>query len=208
MVLHIDFSDPKLAHRLLYGGGKKQLLARAIGCHKHQGLRVIDATAGLGRDAYVLAHLGCEMTLLERQTEVASALFNALQKATQAGDPRMVHMRLIACDAQSYLLNLAPEAYPDVIYCDPMYPLSDQSALVKKEMRVLREQVGDDHDNGSLLEIALTRARYRVVVKRHRHAPYFNGIPPDYQYLGKSSRFDIYHPRKDTTLFCPQKSSE
>ena len=83
---------------------------------------------------------------------------------------------------------------PDVIYIDPMYPHSNKSALVKKEMRILRQVVGDDHNNAELLTIALQHASYRIVVKRPIHAPTLTELTPDFDYKGKKSRFDIYLP--------------
>ena len=67
--IHIDFISGDLAHRQKYGGGRGQSIAKAIGLK--QGTpppSVLDATAGLAKDAYVLACLGCSMTLVERST--------------------------------------------------------------------------------------------------------------------------------------------
>ena len=95
-------------------------------------------------------------------------------------------------DALQYLNALGPQDYPDVIYIDPMFPHSKKSALVKKEMRVLREVVGDDDDAAQLLLSALKCQVKRVVVKRSRYAPAVGDVIPNYQVLGKSSRYDIY----------------
>jgi 16S rRNA (guanine1516-N2)-methyltransferase len=192
--IKIDFAAPALLHRLQFGGGKKQLLGRAIGCHKHKGLSVIDATAGLGRDACVLASLGCHVTMLERHPIIAAALEQALQEAQSQKNPIASHLRFIADDANNHLRHLAAEDYPDVIYFDPMFPHRDKAALVKKDMQQLQQLVGADYSNENFLPLARACARYRVVVKRHRHAPSFHQEAPDFQYLGKSSRFDIYLP--------------
>ena len=78
------------------------------------------------------------------------------------------------------------------VYLDPMFPHRDKSALVKKEMQVFRQVVGDDDDASQLLEAALGCARYRVVVKRPRKAPAIAGPEPAARVEGKSSRYDIY----------------
>jgi 16S rRNA (guanine1516-N2)-methyltransferase len=64
--VYVDFVEGKARHRRQFGGGKGQDIAKAIGLHKFKNPRVIDATAGLGREAFVLASLGCHLTLLER----------------------------------------------------------------------------------------------------------------------------------------------
>jgi len=79
-----------------------------------------------------------------------------------------------------------------VIYLDPMFPDSRKSALVKKEMRILREVVGEDVDATELLQLALLCAKRRVVVKRARLASIIEGPKPDLQFKGKSSRYDVY----------------
>src|SRR3546814_2367692 len=61
--------------------GKQQLLARAIGLHKYKDLSVLDATAGLGRDGFVLAALGAQVTMVERQELLAALLFDAHVRA-------------------------------------------------------------------------------------------------------------------------------
>jgi len=87
----------------------------------------------------------------------------------------------------------APEDQrPEVVFLDPMYPHRQKSALVKKEMRLLRQLVGDDEDASDLLVTALARARRRVVVKRPRLAPTLTGPAPGFQIIAPNTRFDVY----------------
>jgi 16S rRNA (guanine1516-N2)-methyltransferase len=181
--LYVDFLHGKLEHRRKYGGGKNQLIAKAVGAKK--GLRILDATAGLGEDAFVLACLGCEMTLLERSPIIAALLEDGLKWAN-------MDIKLIVADAISYMLNLPEKMRPDVVYLDPMYPARTKSALGKKEMRILREIVGEDLDAAELLQAALRAARKRVVVKRPKLAAHIPGPNPNLIFKGKSSRFDVY----------------
>ena len=94
--------------------------------------------------------------------------------------------------AHAILAQLADSERPDVVYLDPMFPERTKHALVKKEMRLFRDVVGDDMDADALMELALEVARKRVVVKRPRKADSVAGRKPGYQLLGKSSRFDVY----------------
>ncbi|HRD67325.1 MAG TPA: class I SAM-dependent methyltransferase [Candidatus Competibacter sp.] len=193
--IYVDFTQGPAAHRRRFGGGCNQPLARAIGLKGGTPLIVLDATAGLGRDAFVLACLGCTVYLLERSPIIAALLRDGLQRAAQ--DPEIgslvaERLHLIAANGHDYLQNLPEEQRPDTIYLDPMYPHRQKSALVKKEMRLLRQLVGDDEDAPELLAAALTRARRRVVVKRPRLAPPLAGPPPGFRIVSPNTRFDVY----------------
>ncbi|MGL9773657.1 MAG: class I SAM-dependent methyltransferase [Sodalis sp. (in: enterobacteria)] len=60
--------------------GAVKAVAKAVGI-KGQGLPdVVDATAGLGRDAFVLACLGCRVQMFERHPVMAALLKNGLRR--------------------------------------------------------------------------------------------------------------------------------
>ena len=191
--VRVDFVEGAVAHRRLFGGGTGQMIAKAVGVQSGVRPQVLDATAGLGRDAFVLASLGCAMTLIERQPLIAALLEDGLARARQSVEvaPIAAQMRLLQGNAIELLSAWTDEA-PQVIYLDPMFPHRDKSALVKKEMRLFRPLVGDDLDAPALLAAALALASHRVVVKRPRKAPCIEGAKPSYVLEGKSSRYDIY----------------
>jgi 16S rRNA (guanine1516-N2)-methyltransferase len=199
-----EFTEGAVDHRRKFGGGKGQMIAKAVGVKASVYPRVLDATAGLGKDSFVLATLGCAVTMLERSPIVYQLLRSGLQRASQfaheQGDGElldvMARMQLIPQDSQDYLQQLSLAQYPDVIYLDPMFPDRQKSADVKKDMRVFHSIVGKDEDADGLLPLALARVNYRVVVKRPRKAPFLNGQAPSYQLEGKSSRYDIYTLKK------------
>lgn len=194
--VRVDFVEGAAAHRRLFGGGSGQMIAKAVGIQSGVRPRILDATAGLGRDAFVLATLGCPLTLIERQPLVAALLEDGLARAARAPEvaPIVAQMQLLTGDAVALMQAWTGEP-PQVIYLDPMFPHRDKSALVKKEMRLFRPLVGDDLDAPALLEAALALASHRVVVKRPRKAPCIDGPKPSHQLEGKSSRYDIY-PKK------------
>ncbi|MDU9393115.1 class I SAM-dependent methyltransferase [Pseudomonas sp. zfem002] len=194
--VRVDFLEGGAAHRRLFGGGSGQMIAKAVGIAQGVRPRVLDATAGLGKDAFVLATLGCEMQLIERQPLVAALLEDGLARAAADVEvgPIVARMRLLHGNAIERMRDWQGEP-PQVIYLDPMFPHRDKSALVKKEMRVFRPLVGDDLDAPALLEAALALASHRVVVKRPRKAPIIEGPKPSHSLEGKSSRYDIY-PKK------------
>ncbi|UYZ82574.1 class I SAM-dependent methyltransferase [Entomomonas sp. E2T0] len=191
--LKVDFVEGAVAHRRKFGGGKGQMIAKAVGIQGNIIPSVLDATAGLGKDSFVLATLGCQMTLIERQPIIAALLEDGLQRALQDSEVFSIvqRMTLIKGNAIDVMKNWQ-NAIPQVVYVDPMFPHRDKSALVKKEMRLFRPLVGDDLDATQLLEAALSLASHRVVVKRPRKAPIIEGVKPNYSLEGKSSRYDIY----------------
>lgn len=195
--LLINFSSNANTYRRLHGGGRGQPIAKAIGLKTYGlPLTVIDATAGLGQDAFVLASLGCKVIMIERSPIIAALLADALQRGLTDPQiqPFISNMHLIEGDALLVLQSLAATEHPDVIYLDPMFPLRDKSALVKQDLRILKEIVGDDPDADQLLTIARKVAKRRVVVKRSRIAPYLGAIKPHSEQIGKANRFDIYMP--------------
>lgn len=197
--VRVDFVEGAVAHRRQFGGGAGQMIAKAVGIQSGIRPRVLDATAGLGRDAFVLASLGCTISLIERQPLIGALLEDGLQRAAADAEVAAIvaRMRLLQGNAISIMASWQEEA-PQVIYLDPMFPHRDKSALVKKEMRLFRPFVGDDPDAPALLEAALGLASHRVVVKRPRKAPIIEGAKPGYALEGKSSRYDIYPLKKLT----------
>jgi len=192
----IDFTNATFAHRLRHGGGKGQALAKAVGLSKGRNPSIVDATAGLGHDGFMLAHLGASITLVERSTFVAKALALALERAKNAAplfsDPAG-RITLLIGDAKDLLNDLSA----DVIYIDPMHPKRSKSALVKQPMRELRELVGPDADSGELIKVGLLIARQRVVVKWPRTAALPDGLPePSYEIIGKTTRYCIFLTRE------------
>ncbi|MEQ9725530.1 class I SAM-dependent methyltransferase [Pseudomonas sp. WHRI 8822A] len=197
--VRVDFVEGAVAHRRQFGGGAGQMIAKAVGIAQGIRPRVLDATAGLGRDAFVLASLGCQVDLIERQPLIGALLEDGLQRAAADAEVAIIvaRMRLLQGNAIE-LMSAWQDGAPQVIYLDPMFPHRDKSALVKKEMRLFRPFVGDDLDAPALLQAALRLASHRVVVKRPRKAPIIEGAKPGYALEGKSSRYDIYPLKKLT----------
>ena len=190
-----EFVTGSSGYRIAHAAHHRQPLARAVGLVKGGVTRVIDATAGMGRDGFVLAKLGCQVQMLERSAIVAALLSDGLERAKSVPKLAMLiddRIRLKQVDAIPYLKRLSREARPDTIYLDPMYPHRTKSALVKKEMRVLRDINGKDEDAASLLNTALVHAKRRVIVKRPRLAQTIGNSKPSMSIAGKTTRYDVY----------------
>ena len=193
--LLVDFLQGKTAFRKKYGGGKNQLIAKAVGIKSNYKPIILDVTAGLGCDAFVLACLGCKVQMIERSLIIAALLEDGLLRAQQNSEfQKNCTLSLLNIDSITYLQQLMANNVntPDVIYLDPMYPSRTKSALVKKELRALREIVGEDNDAAELLNLALRIAKKRVVVKRPKSAPTLNEIKPSIIYQSVNTRFDVY----------------
>ncbi|MFT0213453.1 class I SAM-dependent methyltransferase [Pseudomonas sp. F1_0610] len=191
--VRVDFVEGALAHRRQFGGGTGQMIAKAVGVQAGVRPSILDATAGLGRDAFVLACLECNVVMIERQPVIAKLLEDGLARALANLDTQIIaqRMRLLQGDAINLMQSWQLET-PQVVHLDPMFPHREKSALVKKEMRLFRPLVGDDLDAPKLLSTALALASHRVVVKRPRKAPCIEGPKPSYSLEGKSSRYDVY----------------
>lgn len=187
--LWVDLLSPQLESRRRAGRGL--LLARACGVRKGKPLpRIFDATAGLGRDAYTLAALGCEVVATERSAVVHALLCDGLARARAAGDAAAGRIQLLQGSAGKHLhTGLAA----DTVLVDPMFPQDDRTALSRKEMQYFQALLGPDSDEHELFQAAIASSVRRVVVKRPRIAPVIDpGRQVDVTFEGKSVRFDVY----------------
>lgn len=190
--LFIDFVGGAVGHRLRSGEGKAQALLKAVGFGKGVVPRVVDATAGLGRDAFLMASRGAEVTLIERSPVIHARLADAMLRASAEGGryAEIISRMTLICGNS---IELLPGLCPEVVLIDPMHPPRHNSALVKKEMRILRDIVGTDEDQLELMQAALSAARKRVVLKWPMYAEPMQGLrAPSHQILGKNTRYDVF----------------
>ncbi|MGP1721012.1 class I SAM-dependent methyltransferase [Shewanella frigidimarina] len=195
--ISVDFVSGAVAHRRKFGGGRGQSIAKAVGLKQGVTPTVVDGTAGLGRDAFVLASLGCKVIMVERHPVVAALLEDGLRRAyedAEIGEWMRDLMSLFHGSSISALADAAKSSGTeiDVVYLDPMYPHREKSALVKKEMRVFQTLVGADLDADGLLAPAIALATKRVVVKRPDYAGDLDGVKPSMIIASKKNRFDVY----------------
>ena len=202
----VDFDHPELHFRRrqalsreflirAVGGLRPRQVARNISGEGH----IIDATAGLGQDAFMLACAGWHVTLQEQSEVVHALLADGLQRALRAEDEglRQVVARMTLCAPGDAVTRLAQLPSAEVIYLDPMFPARDKSARVKKNRFLLQRLHGDEGQGVGLLDTAL-RLTSKVVVKRPRLAPPL-GRAPSAKIQGKTSRFDIYVGEVDSS---------
>jgi 16S rRNA (guanine1516-N2)-methyltransferase len=196
--VYVNFSSSKMIQRCRSGAQHSEAIMRAVGVRGAYYPNIVDATAGLGRDAFLLASLGCSVTMLERHPVVATLLSDGLRRAYN--DIRLSNwikdrLTLIHISSREALSNITTT--PDVVYLDPMYPHCNKQARPKKEMYILRCLVGKDSDANELLMPARMLAKKRIVVKRPSYASPLDDIKPHASIFSKKYRFDIYQPIND-----------
>ena len=191
-MLKCSFIEGPILHRLKYGKGRGQNLAKAVGMKFNKNRNIIDATAGLGYDSFILASLGAKVTLIERSQKMYELLQNGIDEGISFGGEigKIINrMELVFGDSKDILPKLTPE----VIMIDTMYKDRKKTALVKNNMRLVREIVGPDSDYIELLKVALNCAKNRVVLKQPRYAEPIKEIRKcSHQILGKTIRYDIF----------------
>jgi len=185
----IQFDSGAMLHRRR--GGQNELLGRAVGVKAGKCPAVFDATGGLGRDAFVLADLGCEVTLCEQAPVLQWLLQRALATASVSRHDSVreaaARMRLIAGNSEN---QSVPPA--SVIYLDPMFPERKKLAAVKKEAQAL-QAVSLSHDQGAALwQWAWQQPVERIVVKRPLRAPLLGRETPSHSLAGRSVRYDVF----------------
>lgn len=191
MTLLPDFREA--LPRLKQGRLQRELLVRAARVkHPHNDSPLaLDATAGLGEDALLLAAAGFRVMLFERNPVIAALLQDALKRA--AADPDLAdaieRMTFVSGDSIATLAGGTPS--PDVVYLDPMFPARRKSAAVKKKFQLLHRLEDPCSDAEELLHAALAANPRKVVIKRPLKGPYLAGITPSYSLEGKAVRYDV-----------------
>lgn len=201
----VDYCAGKNRHRVQFGGGLGQPLARAINAKalrsatEHQPM-ICDATGGFGRDALVFATLGCRVVILEQSAIIYELLKDGIGRAqtddtfSETANRMEVHL----ADSTQLPKVWPHQVAPHTVYLDPMYPRTDKTAAAKKEMQTLKKLFADSDNNAdadrALLTAALHTATNRVVVKRPKSAQPVEGATPVGNISSINTRYDLYKP--------------
>lgn len=189
--LIFDFIEGEVGFRASRVSKANEIVSKAIGCKPYYRPKVLDATAGMGRDSLIMALLGCEVIMQERNFAIFHLLQNALARFQQNPDYFEISGKISLLEKNS-IESFEQLSDIDVIYLDPMFPVRKKSALVKKEMRLFKLLAGEDPDADNLLENALKSNIKRVVVKRPKGAPFLANKKPNHEIVAKKFRYDVY----------------
>lgn len=218
-ILTVDFFDPAILHRISRPLSAESLVKATGSRPKDAGphplatgqrmsesrAHLVDATAGLGLDAFILACAGWQVTMVEQSPLIhallADGLKRGLETASQANNKSMLanleRLYLMPVSDSLQVLPQLPGAA--VIYMDPMFPEREKSARVKKNRYLLQQLHGEEAQGENLLTLALKLAQ-KVVVKRPQHAHPLDYIKPSGSIHGKTARFDIYAGKPVTSV--------
>ncbi|WP_407276401.1 class I SAM-dependent methyltransferase [Halothiobacillus sp. DCM-1] len=174
----------------------KEPLARAAGIKAGHRPPVIDLTAGLGRDAWALASMGCPVQAFERHPLIHHLLADALARArahpATAAVAARIDLRLGTAHQWSQGSGLSD--LDTVWLFDPMFPPRQKSAEVKKDMRIFAALVGADDDASAVFSWARTQQGARWLVKRPHHSTHWPAHCPDFTIESARLRFDVFLP--------------
>ena len=195
MVLRADFV--RLLPRLRPDRLGRELLVRAARVRGVEAPSAVDATAGLGEDALLLAAAGFVVTMFEKDPVIAALLRDALERAARVPElaPVAERMTLVEGDSVAGLRCLGFS--PDVVFLDPMFPERTKSAAVKKKFQLLHHLERPCDNEEELVEAALAARPRKVVIKRPPKGPLLAGARPSYQVSGKAVRYDVLVPPRD-----------
>lgn len=197
LVLCADFTH--MMPRLRQGNVQRELLVKATrvkiaesSSRAGASPMAVDATAGLGEDAVLLAASGFSVRMYERNAVVAALLKDALRRAQAVPELSGIVARMSLCEGDSVneLPLISPS--PDVVFLDPMFPAKTKSAIAKKKLQMLQRLEQPCEDEADLLQAAFDAHPRKVVVKRPVKGPHLAGRKPSYSLKGKTVRYDCY----------------
>ena len=184
-----------LVRRARPGAVERELVVRAV---RVKGLvasetRVLDATAGLGEDSFLLASAGFSVDLYERDPTIAALLADALERAAAAPQLSSAAARLRLHEADSIeVMSTGSCEPPDVVLLDPMFPARSKSAAVGKKFQLLHAIERPCADEEALFAAAESARPRKIVVKRPLKGPWLAGRKPGYSLEGRAVRYDCY----------------
>ena len=184
-----DFEN--MLHRVTNGRLQHEMLVRAAKSDK-PGRKAIDATAGMGEDAFLLAAQGYEVTLFEQNPVIAVLLKDALRRAKKHPVLKDIasRMNLVqdnSVEGRSKLLDPV-----DVIYLDPMFHARQKSSLINKKLQLILKLEPPCSEETDLFDAAISASPSKIIVKRPLKSEFLAGRKPSYTLNGKAIRYDCY----------------
>lgn len=161
-------------------------LIRACGLTNGQAsVEILDATAGLCRDAFLLASAGAHVTAIEASSALFALADDGLRRAAPML-PWLAQRLQIHCDNA---LSCQDCQHP-IIYLDPMFEDSRRSTPKKQTQWLQALSVHDESLEAFFIAVRQQPSK-RIIVKRARKAPYYCGAKPSHSIETKQIRFDV-----------------
>lgn len=200
-----DFAE--LIPRVKKSNLENEMLVKAARLKNYAGVGMpvlLDATAGMGEDSFILAASGFKVILYEYDVIIASLLEDALIRAAENHETAHIaaRMELRIGDSIAAMKAMNPDnkkvyedadiqgANVDVILLDPMFPARTKSAMVKKKFQLMQQLEKPCAEEEDILAAAIVAGPSKIVIKRPAKGPYLAGMKPDYSMDGKAIRYD------------------
>lgn len=181
----------RMLPRLKQNNLQNEMLVKAAKIKHADGvLTAIDATAGLGEDAILLAAAGFRVQLYERNPIIAALLRDALERAAKVDALSDIVSRMTFAEADSITALQGLSERPDIILLDPMFPERQKSALIKKKFQLLHSIEQPCQDEEQLLQAAMQAHPRKIIIKRPLKGPYLADVRPSHSLSGKAIRYD------------------
>ena len=184
-----DFEN--MLHRVTNGRLQHEMLVRAAKSEK-PGRRAIDATAGMGEDAVLLAAQGYEVTLYEQNPVIAALLKDALRRARKKMILKEIAERMKLVEGNSVECMEKQLDPVDVIYLDPMFPARQKSGLINKKLQLIQKLEPPCSAETDLFDAAIKANPSKIIVKRPLKSEFLAERKPSYTLNGKAIRYDCY----------------
>jgi 16S rRNA (guanine1516-N2)-methyltransferase len=166
-------------------------LTRACGVNNKDKTNILDCTAGLLKDSFILANHNCNITAIEKNQTIYKLVQNGIERGLKIEKIKLILSKInfLFMDSIDFLENCSDKF--DCIYLDPMFEKSNKTRLVKKDMQIFHTLTSNS-DNEKLFSLAIAKSKKRVVVKRALHGDLLVNKKPNFQIRGNTIRFDVY----------------
>ena len=166
---------------------KKHQLKRIF---KTNSLNILDCTGGFARDASILASLGNEVTLIERNPLVMSLLIDARERI-RSDDIRSIFNKIKIKFGNCIDFIRDTNKHFDYIYFDFMFNIN-KSALPSKSEQFLRKIVKNDiNENIDIIDETVQRVASKIIIKEHISSNDYDNFDIINTYNGKTVKYHL-----------------
>ncbi|MBL32943.1 MAG: hypothetical protein CMD79_03585 [Gammaproteobacteria bacterium] len=188
-LINVNFMSGKLGWRLKRADHEGNL-KKALGRTKNS-LVIFDATAGLLSDSMIFLSLGHKVVAVEQSKIIFLLVDDAIKRAKNE-IPFLKNINLI--NANSLDIYKSSQELFDIVYLDPMYPISKKNIKKSGDLDSLRSILEIENilnEENSLINSFMKEDYQKLILKRPLKAKKLHSNI-NYQVKGKSTRFDIY----------------
>ena len=157
---------------------------------KAKNCSILDCTGGFARDAAVLASLGNNVTLIDRNPLIMSLLVDAREKI-KSDDIRYIFSRIKIRFGNCIEFIRNTSKHFEYIYFDFMFNIN-KSALPSKNEQFLREIVKNDiNENVDIIHETIQRVKSKIIIKEHISSNDYDNFDIINTYKGKTVKYHL-----------------